>query len=215
MTERQNVLCDSTNVAAALNDLRSQPSLPHDLGVRLALFLSKISTLVKTHLSNTLDFRQVHPNLHFAPKVVRALDEYIVQLRMKDGLHNAFPDYVGLDRKERRRQRRCAERMVKIIESVYKACVIDVFEDLFIGWTAKETQMFNNGVEVVLNGADWYVYPEENVVMKVREGNWGVWLREQCVTIGHAEVQAGKRKFAVKPIEGLPVRTREVDVENP
>jgi hypothetical protein len=63
---------------------------------------------------------------------------------------------------------------------------------LFASWDSEQTQIFNNGVGKVLSGVQWKIYPKANVVLEVGDGDWGVWLREQCDELGMAKVKCGE-----------------------
>ena len=62
--------------------------------------------------------------------------------------------------------------------------MLEAFDDLFVGWSAKESRMSNRGIaEVFTTG--WHTYPEESMVANVKEGGWITWLDERCSELGY------------------------------
>ncbi|KAF1927381.1 uncharacterized protein M421DRAFT_93247 [Didymella exigua CBS 183.55] len=129
-----------SNLLEALEALRSMPLSAYELGPGIAQLLLHIPELIWRHLDHPVNFRNlVSGNLRF-PAFVGAVDELIKRLRNLTGTHNALPNWQISDREERRRQLRYVRGASATIEAAYKYCMIEVFEDRFLGWSEKETQ---------------------------------------------------------------------------
>jgi hypothetical protein len=100
--------------------------------------------------------------------------------------------YLDSDRKARQKGKKNIERYTYIIEGTYKRYIATSLADLFASWESEQTRIFNKGVDKALSGVQWKVYPKENVVLEEGDGDWGVWLREQCEGLGMAKARCGQ-----------------------
>lgn len=78
------------------------------------------------------------------------------------------------------------------MELTYKRSIVEVFEDVFLGWGGKETQLFNKGVADVVADTEWHVFPEENVVMEAGDGDSAKWLKSECGGLVDARIGLGR-----------------------
>ena len=168
------------NLPEALEDLRSMPLSAFRLGVAIAQLLLHIPGLVWEHLDHPVDFNKPVSNRVSFPAFAGAINQLIVRVRRMHRTHNALPDWHTSKPKERRRQLHYVRGVNATMEAAYKYCVLEVFEDRFLGWSEKETQWFNKGMVVALSETDWDIMPETNVLIEAKDGDWENWLREQC-----------------------------------
>lgn len=195
------------NLPEALEILRSRPLSAFRLGAAIAQLLLHIPGLVWEHLDHPIDFCNPVTNKTGFPAFDGGIDQLIVKMRRMHGTHNALADWHFSSDKERRRQLHYVRGMNAMIEAAYKYCVLEAFEDRFLGWSEKETQWFNQGMVVVLSEIDWRIMPDTNALIEAKDGDWKEWLQEQCSEL---EMIYGKNLYR----EG-PAVVKETRVEAP
>ncbi|KAI8941938.1 hypothetical protein NX059_000052 [Plenodomus lindquistii] len=147
-------------------------------GHTLATLLTQIRPLVDTHLS--------HPSTYTSPSplydLIPALDAFLCEARCRDGCTAAMPfDYHGVgDGKTRALRARYVVVYARVLEGMFKRSVGEGLRGVWRAWVETQNREFNEGVNEVLGGGLWEVYPGENVVVVVGEGDWAGWLRERC-----------------------------------
>ncbi|KAF1847613.1 uncharacterized protein K460DRAFT_363674 [Cucurbitaria berberidis CBS 394.84] len=181
-------------IPEALTQLRAKIDQPHSMGMIIGVMLYYIAPLLSTHLDNAAAFQNKVPDaLKCMTGFVTAIDQHIAYLRFTYGCSERFPDDTMVDRKGRRPRKKYMERYTYLVEATYKHCIREGLRDIFQAWRKEQTRDFNKGVDIVLSGIQWVVYPEKNVVVEVGEGDWAVWLRAQCEELGMEEARAGRK----------------------
>jgi hypothetical protein len=182
------------NLPEVIPLLRTKTQDPWKLGSAVGVMLYHISPLLSTHLDNSIDFQNAVPvALISMPGFVSAIDQYIAYLRLTDGCTKKFPNDLDIDRKGRKPRRKYMERYTYMVEAVYKNHIREALSDIVHVWNAEQTQLFNKGLDKALSGVQWVIYPENNVILEAREGDWAVWIRGRCEVLAMAEAKAGRK----------------------
>jgi hypothetical protein len=181
----------------AIEAIRSMRLSAFRLGAVVGQLLLYIPELVWEHLDHSIGFHSPISDKICFPAFVGAIDQLIAKIRNLNGTHNALPNWHTSDRRERRRQLHYVKGVNATMEAAYKYCVLEVFEDMFLGWSEKETQWFNRGMLEVLSEIDWRIMPETNVLIEAKDGDWGKWLREQCSEL---EMICGTNLYRERPV---------------
>lgn len=170
--------------------LRTKVDEPLKVGYAIGVMLYHISPLLTNHLDKAVDYKTPLPKaLSQVRDIVPALDAYIKHLRLTDGCSLKFPND---DRKGKTRWRKYIGRYTYMAEAAFKNHIRQTLGDVFDEWSGEQTRSFNMGVDKALNGVQWVVYPDKNVVVEAGEDDWAVWIRGQCEELGMDEARAGR-----------------------
>ncbi|KAF2126313.1 hypothetical protein P153DRAFT_369644 [Dothidotthia symphoricarpi CBS 119687] len=184
----------STN-PLTLHSLRAKVASPWTLGIAIGLLLYHIPPLVSEHMGQDMHFQNKVPAaLTWAPDFVPTVDTYIASLRATDG-HTEPINAVSLSRKHKAKRQKDTEYYTHIVEWAYKICISEALGDMFRIWErdgTEKTRLFNKGVDKVLSGVQWRVYPSENIVLMAGENDWKTWLGNRCEEVGRREVREGR-----------------------
>lgn len=195
-------MSDLLQLPETVHAMRKMAGSPFNLGVAIGQLLFGVDVLVHTHLDNEADFRNRPLKVLISTtEFTEAVDSQLHTLRLTKGCTEKFPKDMEVDRKGRRPRRKNASRFINFIEIQYQKLIRKELEGVFLSWNDKQTASFNEGLDCVLNNGIWIVYPTENVVLKVGEGDWSKWLESTCDELGMVESKASRRVLKDYPGE--------------
>lgn len=176
--------------------LRSMAKQPYDLGLVIGELLHAIPGLVSSHLDHDSNFYNSAPKASIDTcEFAAAVDNFLYNLRTADGVVNAFPDDLSVNRKQRKLRREYRAKYIDLVEKAVKNIIMIDLKGIFIGCSTDAAQMFNKGLDYGLNMIAWRLYPSVNVVLEAHEEDWSLWLRVRCEELGKRSIREGKSAF--------------------
>jgi hypothetical protein len=173
----------TSQLKAAITKACPSTALPNNIGLTVRRVLYNIKQLVELHLENPMNFQLTVPeHLQQTPELIHAITSHMAHLRKVNNIPTGLQPIPphAYDRKASTKLRKCKEKHVRAVEVHFKRCVLEVLGGLFASWDPVKTQEFNKGAERALNRTVWETYPGVNVALKAGEGDWAMWLEEEC-----------------------------------
>ncbi|KAH8702943.1 hypothetical protein GQ44DRAFT_717130 [Phaeosphaeriaceae sp. PMI808] len=166
-------------IPGVIHELRGPGVSPFRIGYTIGAMLSKISSLLTTHLDHAVDFQNAS-NAALAPEFIQEVDRLIAFNRRDDGFIQPFPMDFQVERKYRKPRRRAEERYLYSLKAAYKKCIRESMADVFQAWDSEQTMSFNRGVDEALRHYQAAYYPDCNVAFEAGDRNWKDWLDMMC-----------------------------------
>lgn len=173
----------TSQLKAAITKACPSTALPNNIGLTVRRVLYNIKQLVELHLENPMNFQLTVPeHLQQTPELIHAITSHMAHLRKVNNIPTGLQPIPphAYDRKASTKLHKCKEKHVRAVEVHFKRCVLEVLGGLFASWDPVKTQEFNKGAERALNRTVWETYPGVNVALKAGEGDWAMWLEEEC-----------------------------------